>query len=99
MSEIKNIIPPSQPDVGTSRAVTERSQRAPENTAAAAAPNTEADKVSLSDTLAQLEQTLSEVPEVDQARVDAIKAAIENGSYQIDSQELARKMINFEGDF
>ncbi|EEF79375.1 hypothetical protein MDMS009_1962 [Methylophaga thiooxydans DMS010] len=46
-----------------------------------------------------LEQKLTGVPEVDTARVEAIKQSIEDGSYQIDSQELARKMIDFEGDF
>jgi negative regulator of flagellin synthesis FlgM len=55
--------------------------------------------VSLSDTLSQVEKSLADVPTVNQAKVDSIKAAIEDGSYQVDSQQLARKMIDFEGNF
>lgn len=95
MAEINNIKPPLQPDYNSTRNVNERNNSA----AATSAPKqTPADKVSLSDTLAQLEQSLADVPVVDTAKVDAIKQSIEDGSYQIDSQELARKMIDFEGD-
>jgi negative regulator of flagellin synthesis FlgM len=97
MSEINSIKPPLQPDVGTSRNVADRNKTT--QAASSSAPNTEADKVSLSDTLSLLEQKLADVPEVDAARVEAIKNAIDDGSYQIDSQELARKVIDFEGDF
>lgn len=102
MSEINNIKPPLQPGVNPPRNVAERGNRAAEETPVTAAPNTEQDKVSLTDTATQLQalqQTVADLPEVDKARVDAIKAAIEDGSYQIDSKELARKMIDFEGDF
>jgi len=95
MAEINNIKPTTlQPDVGSTRNVSERGGQ----TSSTSRSDLQTDKVSLSDALSQLEQTLSEVPEVDSARVEAIKAAIEEGSYQVDSQELARKMIDFEGD-
>ncbi len=99
MSDINNIKPSLQPDVSTSRNVTDRNRSAPATTASGSAPNTEPDKVSLSETLALLKQELADVPEVDRARVEAIKQSIDEGTYQIDSQELARKMIDFEGDF
>lgn len=95
MAEINNIKPPLQPDFNSTRNVAERNSRAGSTSAPAQNP---VDKVSLSDTLSQLEQSLSEVPVVDAAKVESIKQAIEDGSYQIDSQELARKMIDFEGD-
>jgi len=98
MSEINTNKPSLQPDISSSRNV-DRNRSSQASTAAAPAPNTESDKVSLSDTLALLEQKLADVPEVDTARVEAIKQSIDDGSYQIDSQELARKMIDFEGDF
>lgn len=98
MAEINNIKPTLQPDVGSTRNVAERGGRTSQTTDTAPSRSAQTDKVSLSDALSQLEQTLSEVPEVDSARVDAIKSAIEDGSYQIDSLELARKMIDFEGD-
>lgn len=97
MAEINHIKPTLQPDVGSTRNVSERGGR-PSQATDALQNTAQTDKVSLSDALAQLEQTLAEVPEVDSARVEAIKSAIEDGSYQIDSQELARKMIDFEGD-
>jgi negative regulator of flagellin synthesis FlgM len=56
---------------------------------------TTSDKVSLGETVSQ---ALQDAPAVDQARVDAIKKAIEEGSYQVDSQKLAQKLIEFEGD-
>jgi negative regulator of flagellin synthesis FlgM len=97
MAEINNIKPPLQPDVSSTRSNSARSNSASQSSAAAP-QDAQGDKVSLSDTLSQLEQTLAEVPVVDAAKVDAIKQAIDDGSYQIDSQELARKMIDFEGD-
>ncbi len=95
MAEINNIKPPLQPDLNSTRNVAERKSLTSSSLTPAENP---VDKVSLSDTLSQLEQTLAEVPEVDAAKVESIKQAIEDGSYQIDSQELARKMIDFEGD-
>jgi negative regulator of flagellin synthesis FlgM len=96
MADINKIKPNLPPDFHPTSNAGARGSRV---TQAAASPTGDlSDKVSLSDTLAKLEATLAEVPEVDTAKVDAIKQAIEDGSYQIDSQELARKMIDFEGD-
>lgn len=39
--------------------------------------------------LASLEQQLAATPEVDQGRVDAIRQALSNGSYQVDSGRVA----------
>jgi len=38
-------------------------------------------------------------PEVNTQRVEALKAAIINGDYKINSERLADKMSKFEGDF
>ena len=35
---------------------------------------------------------------IDQAKVDRIKAQIENGSYKVDVDRLASKLAQFEGD-
>jgi negative regulator of flagellin synthesis FlgM len=96
MADINKIKPSLQPDIYPARNTGERDTRVTQS--GTSPTGTQADKVSLSDTLAKLEATLAEVPEVDRAKVDAIKQAIEDGSYNIDSQELARKMIDFEGD-
>ncbi|MBF0469894.1 MAG: flagellar biosynthesis anti-sigma factor FlgM [Gammaproteobacteria bacterium] len=55
--------------------------------------------VSLSDTSVQLrslENTIANLPVVDTSRVEALKKAIDEGSYQIDSGRVADKMISFE---
>ena len=49
--------------------------------------------------LERLEKTLASVPVVDDGRVDEIKAAIENGEYEIDPQAIADAMIRFERSF
>ena len=57
------------------------------------------DSVSLSNTaqnLAKIETELKSLPEVNQSKVDEIKAQLENNSYQINSQNLAQKMLNTE---
>ena len=44
--------------------------------------------------LARIEAELKSLPEVNQSRVDEVKARIERGEYQPDSDNLARKMLN-----
>jgi len=100
MSEINNIKPPLQGSLNTTRNTADANSA--NVTDPATASYVESDKVSLTDGATQLQalqQKVAELPVVDQARVTAIKAAIEDGSYQVDTQELARKVIDFEGDF
>jgi negative regulator of flagellin synthesis FlgM len=55
------------------------------------------DSVSLSSSaqsLARIEAELKSLPEVNQSRVDEVKARIERGEYQPDSDNLAQKMLN-----
>lgn len=57
------------------------------------------DTVSLTNTAAQLrslENSLAELPVVDTQRVESIKQAIADGSYQINAQRVADKLINLE---
>lgn len=56
-----------------------------------------ADSVSFSDTSKQLEAikaSFKDIPEVNEARVSKFKMDIEAGNYQIDSNQIARKMLN-----
>lgn len=46
--------------------------------------------------LAKIEAELKSLPDVDQSRVDTIKARIESGDYQVNSQNLAQKLLNTE---
>lgn len=57
------------------------------------------DKLSLTTTATQLQslqQSLADAPVVDNDRISALKAAIAEGNYHVDSAELANNMINFE---
>lgn len=57
------------------------------------------DTVSLTDTatnLQKLNQTINELPVVDSQRVEAVRQAIANGTYEIDPQRTAEKLIGFE---
>lgn len=57
------------------------------------------DSVSLTGTAQQLrgiEQSLASQPVVDAQRVAATRQAIENGSYEIDPNRIASKMISME---
>ncbi len=57
------------------------------------------ENVSLSDAakqLAQLENSIKELPEVDASRVAQIKAKIDSGEYQVNSESLAQKMLDMD---
>lgn len=43
-----------------------------------------------------LEGSIKNMPDSNQEKVAAIKAAIEDGSYKVDSSKLAQKMLDFE---
>jgi len=64
-----------------------------------AAPGSPTESVQITDTasqLAALEQTLRGMPAVDQARVDAVRSAIEQGTYQIAPQHIADQLAQME---
>ena len=46
--------------------------------------------------LQQITDQLREQPEVDAARVERLRQSIADGSYQVDSQRLAGKLLAFE---
>lgn len=77
------------------RDLSERPAADTQNTSAPAADS----QVKLSNQAQQLqaiEERLRELPEVDTARVEKIKQAIADGSYQIDSTRIADKLIALE---
>ncbi len=62
---------------------------------------TTTDTVTVTDTAArirQLEASLSSLPDVDSARVQAIRQAIADGSYQVDADRIATKLLKLEQD-
>jgi|SRR5690554_636441 len=46
--------------------------------------------------LKELENSVRQLPDVDQDKVARIKAALADGSYQIDNERLASKLLSFE---
>ena len=101
--EINNINP-QRPDNNRSQGakgtqeIARKEQPASENQGSSQAGNP--DNVSLSQeaqTLARIEADLKTQPEVDQARVEEVRARIESGNYQIDNDKLAQKMLDLEG--
>ena len=55
------------------------------------------DSVSLSveaQALSRAENAVAQAPEVDQARVSAVREALQSGSYQINPEAIAEKLLN-----
>jgi len=85
-------------EAGT-RKVSEESS-APEK--ASADPRSSQDTVNLTPNaklLERLDKTLATLPAVDSARVTEIKAAIENGDYEIDADAIADAMMRLDRSF
>lgn len=97
LSKIMQNRPPATEQTETARNATDAGVGgvSPKN----AAPS---DTLSLTDgaaRLKRLEQTLSGVPVVDQARVAAIKKQLHEGRYEVDAEKVAQKLLNFEQAF
>jgi negative regulator of flagellin synthesis FlgM len=73
---------------------------APENeTAATGRARTPRDAVEITDTAVKLkavEAQLAQLPDVDQARVEAIRQRIESGAYKPDPARIAQKLLRLE---
>lgn len=100
-TEINNVSGSQIGNVGAGNAA-HGSQAAAQNKTAESQgnPASSRDTVSLTpqaQQLRDLESRIADLPEVDSNRVNAIKDAIANGSYEIDANRIAEKMIQFEG--
>lgn len=82
-----------------------QTQGNPESTANKAAADSQTQTAPSRDTvsltpqaqqLKDLENRVSSLPEVDSDRVNAIKESIANGSYEIDANSIASKLLQFE---
>ena len=65
----------------------------------AAQPSSTGDTVELTSRaklVEQLEKSLAKLPEVDAARVDAVRAQIENGEYQVDADKIAEAILRLD---
>lgn len=48
--------------------------------------------------LNKLQQRIKDSPSTNQGKIDALKSAIERGTYTVDSQRVAQKMMDMESD-
>lgn len=81
---------------GARRAETSKS---PAHATPAAKPEGASDTVQLTSSallLGKLEEAIRGMPTVDSERVAALKAAIEGGSYEVDSAAVAEGLLRFE---
>lgn len=83
---IKPVNPTGAPEVAAGKAGGTQSPATP-------AARDKVEITSLSAQLAQLEKMLNDVGVVDAARVDAVKQAIAEGRFQIDSEVVADKLL------
>jgi len=103
MSVDLNGIGPGQ--VNTQRTTADKSsgaqntQPASNEQAKTQAQGARGENVSLSNqakNLKQLEQKLGDYPEMDDDRIEQIRSALENGTYKIDAEKLAQKMLEMD---
>jgi negative regulator of flagellin synthesis FlgM len=102
MSEINNIKSLNQPELATSRNNATRDNQKSTIAENKSVPANRSDTVILTSAAEQiqsLQQVIADVPIVDSERVASLKVAIDNGSYSINSEELAQNLLNFEFQF
>ncbi len=79
-----------------------KSDDAAKSTKSSTSTATAGDKVTLTDTAAKLkalELGLANQPAVDDNKVKDVQTSLQNGSYKMDPERIADKMINFESAF
>lgn len=80
-------------------AASQQNQKTEENSKTTANVSS-GDQVKLSSSsmnIQQIEAEVSKMPDVDDKTIDRIRSAIDSGEYKIDYQQLAGKMLDFEG--
>jgi len=88
---------PLAPPKGSSTGSVDRAQG--EGSAAAATKSQTGDQVTLTDSarsLQKLSEAIAQAPVVNSTKVAAIKRAVSNGTYKVDSASVADKLLQFE---
>lgn len=83
--------------VSTGRAV-KRSSDSGSSSASGEAQSTGSHITDSAKHLAELEQTLQALPAVNDARVEDVRGRLANGSYEINAERIADKLLNSERD-
>lgn len=84
--------------IAATSAVTRRTDAAPESTDVPADAGSDVQLTGAARGLAALEQSLRAQPAVDEARVAAVKQRLQNGSYEVDPQRVADKLLRLDSD-
>lgn len=96
--KINDVVPSQTQRTGEGRA-TGASQGQGRGVAPTAASSPAGDSVSITQTAQQLNElhdALAKVPVVDGQRVEQLRAAIDEGRYQVDPMRVADKLLRFE---
>ncbi|MGM0676988.1 flagellar biosynthesis anti-sigma factor FlgM [Ectothiorhodospira marina] len=100
--EVKNLSQPQARGASDSRGTTE-SARGGKGAGQAPSPaDNTADKITLTGAarrLSDLEQTAASQPQVDEKRVAELRQAIQDGSYQVNAQDVAEGLMKSENLF
>ena len=102
MSEINNIKSLGQSELVTSQNAAARDNQKLASTDGTSSPATPTDTVSLTNAgeqIQSLQQVIAEVPTVDVERVASLKAAIADGSYSVNADQLAQNLLGSELQF
>jgi negative regulator of flagellin synthesis FlgM len=100
MSEINTIKTTGQPGLDVTQKINAKTNTSTDKTLSTQSNESTVDTLSLTNTATQLqsiqESLADAAPTVDADRVSSLKAAIAEGSYNVEPAELANNMINFE---
>lgn len=99
MSEINTIKTTSQLGLNVNKNINAKANTDGDISPGVQGKDSAVDTLSLTNTATQLQslqQSLADAPVVDNDRVSALKAAIAEGTYNVEPTELANNMINFE---
>jgi negative regulator of flagellin synthesis FlgM len=83
-------------DTGANRKIQTGSGDSKQLASTGSAPNDTVELTSNAQLLERLDKSLAALPVVDNDRVAAVKAAIENGDYEIDADAIADALLRFE---
>lgn len=88
-------------DPTVNRSVDKLRQTAPVGTATSNAQPAPGDRVSITGTAVQLstlQQAISKLPEIDQARVERVRQSLAKGEFAADASKIADRLLQLEGD-
>lgn len=97
--KISNInVPVNGTSVNKSTSGAKGTGTTPTATGAGASPSSEVGQVDIASaqTLEKIRESLAAQPVVDRLKVESVKQALQDGTYQINSENIAAKLIEFE---